>query len=107
MAKLMSGRVASATYRKEPINCRYLLLDMPLQLCGCRWASILGEDRAGFQQGGDGVRILEPEALHEVVDVFLLRKRYGASIAIACHTYPKGPAHLPFAGYPVLLAEHR
>ena len=77
-----------------------------LQLRGRRWALTLGEDRTGFQRGGHGGRILEPEALHEVVDIFLLRRRYGVSIVIARHPYPKGLVHLPLARYPVLLVEH-
>ena len=71
------------------------------------WALILDGDRTGFQRGGDGGHILEPEVLHEVVDIFLLRKRYGVSIAISRHPNPKGPALLPLTGYLVLLAEHR
>jgi len=55
---------------------------------------ILGEDRAGFKRGGDGGHILEPEAFHEVVGIFLLRNRYGVSIAVARRSYSKGPAHV-------------
>ena len=56
-----------------------------MQLRGRLWALILGEPRT---RGGDDGRILEPEVLHEVVDTFLLRKRYGVGIAIARHPYP-------------------
>ena len=106
MAKLMSGRVASATYHREQISSWYLFPDISCSSAGVVGYLILSEDRAGFQQGGDGGRILEPKALHEVVNISLLRKRYGVSIAIARHPYPKGPAPLPLAGYPILLAEH-